>query len=163
MKLKFTSFVLLSFISLGVLAAGKSAFIDPVALLDKAPQSRKALETMQNEFKDRESSLRELVNEIQTMEKNYQNDNAIMSAEQKKKVEEEIIQRKRKFQFEQQSLKEDVQKRRNQLLNEVRKEVSQVIREYGVKNGYDFIFSDGVAFAADSVNITAEILKELEK
>lgn len=163
MKLKLSSLLFLSFISFGVLAAGKSAFIDPIALLDKAPQSRKALETMQNEFKDRESSLRELVNEIQTMEKNYQNDNAIMSAEQKKKVEEEIIQRKRKFQFEQQSLKEDVQKRRNQLLNEVRKAVSLVIKEYGINNGYDFIFSDGVVFASDSVNITTEILKELEK
>ena len=163
MKLKLLTLVFLSLISLGVQAAGKSAFIDPKILLEQSPQARSALETLKNEFKDRELQLRELVNEINAKEKDYQNDSAIMSEDQKKKVEEEIIQRKRKFQFDQQALREDLQKRRNQLLLEVRKAVSVVIRDYGIKNGYDFIFSDGVAFAADSVNITTEILKELEK
>ena len=37
------------------------------------------------------------------MEKTYQTDGAIMSADQKKKAEENIIQNKRRFQFEQQS------------------------------------------------------------
>lgn len=163
MKLKLTTLLLLSLISLGAHTAGKSAFIDPNILLEKSPQAKKALTTMQNEFKDRELKLRDMVNEINTMEKNYQNDNAIMSEEQKKKIEEEITQRKRQFKFDQQSLREDLQKRRNQLLNEVRKAIALVIRDYGLKNGYDFIFSDGVAFAADSVNITDDILKELEK
>ncbi len=163
MKLKLITLLFISLINLGVQAAGKSAYIDPKVLLEQSPQARSALETLKNEFKDRELILRELVSEINAMEKNYQNDSAIMSQDQKKKVEEEIIQRKRKFQFDQQALKEDLQKRRNQLLVEVRNAVSLVIRDYGIKNGYDFILSDGVAFAAESVNITSEILKELEK
>lgn len=163
MKLKLSALLLLSIISLGAHAAGKFAFIETNALLEKSPQAKNALETMKNEFKDRELSLRAMVDEINKMEKNYQNDSAIMSDDQRKKAEDEIIQRKRKFQFDQQALKEDVQKRRNQLLNEVRVSISKVIRDYGTKNGYDFIFTDGVAFASDSVNITTEILKELEK
>ncbi len=163
MKLKLLTLVLISLLSLSVQANGKYAFIDPKVLLEQSPQARSALETLKNEFRDRELKLRELVDEINAKEKSYQNDSAIMSDDQKKKVEEEIVQRKRKFQFDQQTIREDLQKRRNQLLAEVRNAVSLVIRDYGIKNGYDFIFSDGVAFAADSVNITAEILKELEK
>ncbi len=163
MKLKTTTLLLLSIISLGVHADGKFAFIDSSILLEKSPQAQNALETMRNEFKDRELKLRESVKEINAMEKSYQNDSAIMSDEQKKKTEDEINQRKRKFKFDQQSLREDVQKRRNQLLIEVRKAITLVIRNYGAENGFDFIFSDGVAFAAETVNITSEILKELEK
>ena len=73
------------------------------------------------------------------------------------------IQEKRQFQFDQQSVKEDLQLRRKQLIQELQKLISDVIRSYGEKNGYDFIFTEGVAYASDSVNITEEILKELAK
>jgi len=163
MKLKLTTLLIISLISLGVNAAEKLAFINPSVLMEKSPQAKNAAETMKNEFKDREAKLREQVVEIQTMEKTYKNDSAIMSEDQRKKAEESIIQSKRKFQFEQQSLKEDVQKRRNQLIQDVQKNISGVIRAYGKTHGYDFIFTDGVAFASDAVNITDDILKELEK
>ena len=161
MKLKLISIIFLALISVGVQAEGKSAFINPAMVMEKAPQAKTASETLQNEFKDRESKLRKMVEEINTMEKNYKNDSAIMSSDQRKKAEDEIVQKKRQFQFDQQSLKEDVQKRRNELIKEVQKTISAVIREYGKKHGYDFIFTEGVAYASDTVNITDEILKEL--
>lgn len=163
MNLKLIVLFLLLVTSIGSHAAGKSAFINPQILLEKSPQAIKALSTLESEFKGRERKLRRELEAIQTMEKNYQNDSAIMSEEQRKKVEGEIVQRKRQFQFDQQSVREDLQTRRNELLNEVRQSIGIVIREYGVKQGYDFIFSGGIAFAADSVNITDEILKELKK
>jgi outer membrane protein len=78
-------------------------------------------------------------------------------------MEEEIVRKKRKFQFDQQSMKQDLQKRRNEILRQLQQKISNVIREYGDKNGYDFIFTEGVAYANDSVNITDEILEELAK
>jgi len=163
--MKIISFVplLLCFIVLSAPAAGKSAFINPAIILEQSPQAQAAAKALENEFKQRELDLRTLALNIQEMEKAYQNDSAIMSAEQKKKTEEKIIQRKRKFQFEQQAVKEDLQLRRKQLVQELQKSISDVIRSYGEKNGYDFIFTEGVAYASDSVNITDEILKELAK
>jgi outer membrane protein len=144
-------------------AAGKSAYINPAVILEQSPQARAASKALENEFKQRELDLRTRAIKIQEMEKNYQNDSAIMSAEQKKKVESDIIQNKRKFQFDQQSVREDLQLRRKQLVQELQKSISDVIRSYGEKNGYDFIFTEGVAYASDSVDITDEILKELAK
>lgn len=163
MKFKFTTLLIISLLSLGANAADKLAFINPAVLMEKSPQAVNAAKKMKEEFKDREAKLREQVTAIQTMEKNYKNDSAIMSDDQRKKAEEAIIQSKRKFQFDQQSIKEDLQKRRSQLLQEIQKSISGVIREYGEKNGYDFIFTDGVAFASAAVNITDDILKELQK
>jgi len=163
MKYKITTLLIISLISLGANAAEKLAFINPAVLMEKSPQAINAANKMKDEFKGRETKLREQVAAIQTMEKNYKNDSAIMSDDQRKKAEEAIIQSKRKFQFDQKSLKEDVQKRRGQLIQELQKNISGVIQEYGKKNGYDFIFSNGVAFASAAVNITDDILKELQK
>lgn len=163
MKLKTATLLTLVFFSVSAFAAGNSAFINSKILLEQSPQAKSALEQMQNEFQEREANLRAMVDEINKMESDYKKDSAIMSDEQKKKIEEEIVQKKRQFQFDQQSMREDVQKRRNELLTNVRNSISKVIREYGDEKGYDFIFSDGVAYAAESVDITMEILKELEK
>ena len=162
--MKLTTLFLLTLISFGVGAVGKSAYISTKALLDKSPQAVAANKALQAEFGEREQSLRNLAGSIQQMEKNYQNDNAIMSAEQKKKAESKIVQNKRKFQFEQQSLKEDLQSKQRELLQKVQLSIRGVIQAYGKEKGYDFIFTDAsVAYASDAVNITDEILKELEK
>jgi Skp family chaperone for outer membrane proteins len=61
-------------------------------------------------------------------------------------------------------LKEDVQAKQRELLQQVQSEIKAVIQAYGKAQGYDFIFTDtSIAFASDTVNITDEILKELKK
>ena len=163
MKFNLTFLVLLSLISLSLEAAGKSAFLNPAVIMEQSPQAKAATKALESEFKQREQNLRNEAVSIKQMEETYQKDSAIMSGDQKKKAEDAIIQKKRKFQFDQQSLKEDVQNRRQQLIQELQKTISNVIRQYGKDNGYDFIFTEGVAYASESVNITGDILKELAK
>jgi len=161
--MKFT-FLILLLISFGVNAAGKTAFINSKVLLEQSPQAIAANEDLQKQFGDREKSLRILAGSIKEMEKIYQNDSAVMSSEQKKKAEDNIIQNKRRFKFEQQSLKEDLQARQRELLQKVQISIKAVIQSYGDKNGYDFIFTDAsIAYASDAVNITEEILKALKQ
>jgi outer membrane protein len=162
--MKLTTFILLTLFSIGVNAAGKSAFIVSKDLLEKSPQAIAANAQLKEQFGEREQSLRQLAQSIQQMEKTYQTDSAIMSAEQKQKAEDNIVQNKRRFQFEQQSLKDDLQSKQRELLQEVQRAIKDTIQAYGAKNGYDFIFTDtSVAYGSDAVNITDEILKELQK
>lgn len=160
--IKFTP-ILLCFVALSVNAAGKSAFINPSIIIEQAPQAIAASKALEQEFSLRDNALRAAAGEIQELEKSYRNDSAIMSADQRKKVEDEIVQKKRKFQFDQQSVNQDLQKRRQQVLQGLQKTISIVIRKYGKENGYDFIFTEGVAYASDEVDITDEILKALAK
>lgn len=162
--MKITAFLLLALVSVGLNAAGKTAFINSKVLLEQSPQAIEANAELQKQFGDREQGLRKLAQEIQQMEKTYKTDSAVMSDEQKKKAEDNIIQNKRRFQFEQQSLKEDLQAKQRELLQKVQVSIKTVIQDYGTKNGYDFIFTDAsIAYASDAVNITDEILKELKK
>lgn len=162
--MKLTTFILLALLSVGLNAAGKTAFINSKVLLEQSPQAIAANTELQEQFGEREQSLRKLAQEIQQMEKTYKTDSAVMSDDQKKKAEENIIQNKRRFQFEQQSLKEDLQAKQRELLQQVQVSIKSVIQDYGNKNGYDFIFTDAsIAYASDAVNITDAILEELKK
>ncbi len=131
--------------------------------MQQAPQAIKAVELMKKEFQARENALRTLAKEAQAQEVSLNKDSAIMSDEQKKRNEEEILMKKRKIRFDAQSLKEDVDLRRKQEVQKVRTSITAIINSYGKKHGYDLIFTEGVAFAADKVNITEDILKELKK
>lgn len=155
-----TSFVLFS---LNAQAELKAAYINSAKILQESPQAIAAVELMKKEFQGRESALRTLAQDASTQEANLKKDGAIMSPEQKKKANEEILMKKRKIRFDAQSLKEDVDLRRKQEVQKVRNSITAVINSYGKKNGYDLIFTEGVAFAADKVDITEEILKELKK
>jgi outer membrane protein len=162
--MKLSTFFLLALLSLGVNAAGKSAFIVSKDLLEQSPQAIAANQQLKQEFGERENSLRKLAQSIQQMENTYQTDSAIMSADQKRKAEENIVQNKRRFQFEQQSLKEDLQSKQRSLLQTVQSSIKETIKAYGVENGYDFIFTDtSIAYGSDAVDITDEILKALQK
>ena len=162
--MKLTTLLILTLFSMGVQAETKLAFINAKLLLEKSPQAIAANTQLKEQFGEREQTLRKLAQSIQQMEKTYQTDGAIMSAEQKKKAEDNILQSKRRFQFEQQSLKEDLQSKQRELLQVVQVALKDVIKAYGIANSYDFIFTDtSVAFASDAVNITQEILKELQK
>jgi outer membrane protein len=162
-KQKLLTALVLSSVTFGASAAGKLGFINPAIIIEKSPQSQEASKLLKAEFLQRETSLREMGEKIQALESRYQTDSAIMSAENKKKAEDAIIQSKRQFQFDQKSLQEDVQSRRRILLQEIQKSISAVILKFGKENGYDFIFTEGVAYADDTVNVTSELLKELSK
>jgi outer membrane protein len=162
--MKLTTLLLLALLSLGAQAENKFAFINSQALMERSPQAVAANTELKAQFGEREQSLRKLAQGIQQMEKTYQTDAAIMSAEQKKKAEDNIIQNKRRFQFEQQSLKEDLQNKQRELLRVVQAKIKATIQAHGEKNGYDFIFTDtSIAFGSDAVNITDDILKELQE
>ena len=162
--MKILSLVFLALLGFGAAAADKTAYISTKELLEKSPQAVKANSALKEQFGDRERQLRDLATEIQEMEAKYQTDAAIMSAEQRKKAEDDIVQKRRRFQFDQQSLKEDLQARQRELLQEVQLTIRSVIQQYGAENGYDYIFTDtSIAYAADAMNITEDILERLEQ
>ena len=104
--MRITTLVMLTLVAFGAQAAGKTAFINSKVLLEQSPQAIEANTLLKEQFGGREQDLRELAREIQEMEQNYQRDAAIMSTEQQQKAEDKILQAKRRFQRDQQSLRE---------------------------------------------------------
>ncbi|MBL7003163.1 MAG: OmpH family outer membrane protein [Gammaproteobacteria bacterium] len=143
--------------------AEKSAYINSAVILQQAPQTIEANQVLQDEFKNRELDLKAQAAEIRSSEEKYKKDSTIMSDAQKKKAEENIIAKVRAFKMTEQSFKEDLNRRRTGMIKDLQSTLKSVIQGYGKKHGYDFIFSEGVAYASDSVDITNQILAELKK
>ena len=158
-----TFFTAIALISGTAHAELKAAFINSAIILQQAPQAQQAITDMRTEFQAREEALRVLSEEVQKEEQNLQKDAAIMSPEQKKKMGEALLEKKRKLRFDAQSLKEDLDLRRKQEIQKLRTSISAVIQEYAKSKGYDLVFTEGVAYADEQVNITDEILEELKK
>ncbi len=155
-------FLLLGLLTSAAFAAEKVAYISTQTLFEQSPQAKAANQELVATFSDRENALRALAQSIQEQEQKFQTDSAIMSAEQREKAQEEINRGRRQFQFEQQSLREDVAAKRQELLQRVQVSIRAVIKEYGKQNGYQFIFTDNsIAYADEAVDITQDILKEL--
>jgi len=162
--MKYMTFLILALLSFGLNAAGKTAYINSKVLLEESPQAISVKNQLREQFGEREKNLRELLANLQDMEQTYQNDKAIMNTEQRQKAEENILQNKRRFQFEQQSLKQDLQGRQRELLRDMETSIKTVIQAYGKSQGYDFIFTEAsIAYASDAKDITDEILTELKK
>jgi outer membrane protein len=162
-KLSISILVSLTLLSFNAAAEFKAAYINSGTILKEAPQTRAADEAMKAEFASRQQALRSVADEIKKEESNLQKDAAIMSAEQRSKMEAALNEKKRKFQFDAQSLQEDADLRRKQELQKLRTSISKIIQDYAKKQGYDLVFTEGVAYADEKVDITDEILKELKK
>lgn len=161
--MKLIGLLLLATLSSAALAADKVAYISTKALLEQSPQAQQANKELVEAFGQREKALRELAISIQEQEKKFQTDSAIMSVEQKEKAQEDINRGRRQFQFDQQSLREDVAAKRQELLQQVQVTIREVIKDYGKKNGYRFIFTDNsIAYADETVDITQDILDQLQ-
>ncbi len=161
--MRFFVLLFLAAMSSVALAADKVAYISTQVLLEQSPQAQAANKELVEAFGERERALRELALTIQEQEQRYQTDSAIMSAEQKEKAQEDINRGRRQFQFDQQSLREDVAAKRQELLQQVQVVIREAIKDYGKKNGYRFIFTDNsIAYADEAVDITADILNELQ-
>jgi len=162
-KLTIPVFFALVLMAGAVHAEFKAGFINSAIILQQAPQAQQAIADMKAEFNDREKALRALAEEIKSEEENLKKDAAIMSPDQKQRLTSELVEKQRKLRFDAQSLKEDLDLRRKQEVQKLRTEITGVIQKYARDNGFDMVFTEGVAFAADPVNITDEILDILRK
>lgn len=162
MKSIFTALVLLSVFG-SAQAAGKLAFINPAVLLTKSPQALAANKKLQDEFLPREQSLKSMQQKLQQMQDDFKKNQSIMSEEEKQKAQSDFVAQAREAQFAEKSFKQDLQERQVFETQTLNQDISKVIQDYGEKNGYDFIFTEGVAYASDAVDITDEILEILKK
>ena len=53
--------------------------------------------------------------------------------------------------------------RKIDLLKEIELTINQTINDYAIRENYDLILYENIAFVSDKINITQEIIDEIEK
>lgn len=143
--------------------AQKIGVVDAVKVLEMAPEAETAIKKLEEEFAPRD---RRIVSDQKTLkqkEEELVRDGATMSDAKRRDLEQAIRAQQRDIRRMRDEFKEDFNLRRNEELRKLQKRVQEVIVTYAKQNQFDLILSDGVVYAAPTVDITNNILQVLKK
>lgn len=140
----------------------KIGVVNTARILNEAPQVKAARDRLKNEFADREQALAKIRDELKNKEEKLQRDGAILSEEQRRQLEHELVNGKRDFVRAQNEFREDLNIRQNEIFSKVQHDIQQVIHELARDQQYDLILENFV-YASNKVDITNLVLQRLNQ
>ena len=161
MKTKIALFLSLMFVANVSYADLKIGFVNIPAVLEKAPQAEKAKKRLEQKFSPRDKQLVAQQKEIQGMEEKLTRDASVMSDSEKANLEKDILNKKRDAKRSQQEFSEDFNASRNEELGKLQRRIVEAVRAIAKDEDYDLLLTDGVIYAKDQFDITAQVQKKL--
>ncbi|MEQ3661116.1 MAG: OmpH family outer membrane protein [Flavobacterium sp.] len=145
----------------------KTAYIDTAELLKDYAKYKAEEEKFKVKSEEMgrplESKFRAFENEV----KNLQSSARVKGQAWAQQKDYELQQRQQQLGIEQNALLQQLQLEGAQLRDSIVKELRQYIKDYGKKEGYDYIYGTGdaatILYSKDSYNITKEVLEKLNK
>jgi outer membrane protein len=139
----------------------KIGVVDVAKLLQQSPQAQAAMQALQKEFAPRQRDLVAKQNDLQEKQETYKRDRAVMSDEERTKLEREIRDQQRDLQRADNEFREDLNLRQNEEVGKVQKALLQQVQDYARNADYDLVVADALFFS-DAVDITEEVLATLK-
>ncbi len=140
----------------------KIGVVNVPVLLDRAPQTRAAMDSLQEEFAPRQREFIAKQKELEDLTAKIQKDVAVMGETERRNAEKNLRDLQRDVARLQQEFREDLELRQNEELANLQRALLKELQEYAQAQGYDLIVGDGVLFASTAVNITEEVLRAVE-
>ena len=139
----------------------KIGFVDIPYLIDEAPQAQAASIRLEREFAPRQELIKEQKDEVEQLR--LELEDQTLNAAERAVVEREIRKTERRMKRDEQEFREELNIQKNQEFKQVRVYVLDAIATFAKKYNYDMIISDGVLFANKTVDVTDEVLLELQQ
>lgn len=163
MKNRISLFLLLMMIAGASQAADlKIGFVNVAKVLEKAPQAAKAKTRLETEFSPRDKALVSQQKEIKSLEDKLGRDSAVMGEEERRKLEKDVLDKKRDAARAQQEFSEDFNMRRNEELGNLQKRIVEAVRALAKEESFDLLLTDGVIYANDQIDVTSRVQQKLE-
>jgi outer membrane protein len=140
----------------------KIGFVDPVVLIQNAPQSKMALQQLELEFRPRNDDIIELQDRMRTLELEIEKNALVWSETELKNAKREVEAVQRRVQRTQEEAQEDYNLRRNEELARIQDIIREVVVTIAQDEEYDLILETGVVYVSPKINLTERILEELE-
>lgn len=142
----------------------KVGYVDPSRILAEAPQNDAAVAQLEKEFKVRESQLRADQSKLQEAEAKLLKQGPVMQESERRKLERDILSQKRDLGRAQDEFKEDLNIRRNELLQDLQRKVVAAIIASAKEKQFDMILnSDAVIYHSERVDITDSVVQSLKQ
>jgi outer membrane protein len=161
------SIPLLALCLCGVLAAMpasaeiKIGVVNFQKLLEEAPQTKTAMQALENEFAPRRRELLTMQNDLKAREDKLQKEGAVMSEADRTKAEKAFRDQQREFSRKAGEFQDDAGTRKNEEIGKVQRYLVTEIQGYANAQGFDLVLGEGVFFAKGPLDITANVLAVL--
>src|ERR1700684_2402937 len=130
-------------------------------LLEDAPQTKTAMQALENEFAPRRRELLTLQNDLKAHDEKLQKEGAVMSEADRAKAEKSLRDQQREFSRKAGEFQDDASTRRNEEIGKVQRYLVSEIAGYGSAQGFDLVLGEGVFFSKAPLDITANVLAVL--
>jgi outer membrane protein len=140
----------------------KIGYVNSARLLEESPQARAAQQALEGEFVPRQRELASQQKALQEKSDKLKRDAAVMSEADRTKAERDVREGERDLSRRFNELQEDANVRRNEEFGKVQRVLLQEVQTYARANGYQLVVSDGVLFAAETVDITAQVIAAIK-
>src|SRR6202166_2489917 len=130
-------------------------------LLEDAPQTKAAMQALENEFAPRRRELLTMQNDLKARDEKFQKEGAVMSEADRVKAEKQLRDQQREFSRKAGEFQDDASTRRNEEIGKVQRYLVTEIQGYATAQGYDLVLGDAVFFAKGPLDITANVLAVL--
>ena len=151
----------------GLFAAGQASaeikigVVNFQKLLEEAPQTKAAMQSLDNEFGPRRRELMTLQNDLKAKDDKLQKEGAVMSEADRANAEKTLRDQQREFLRKAGEFQDDASTRKNEELGKVQRYLVEEIQTYAQAQGYDLVLGQGVFFAKPPLDITANVLAVL--
>jgi outer membrane protein len=152
----------------GLVASGqasaeiKMGVVNFQKLLEEAPQTKTAMQALENEFAPRRRELLTMQNDLKARDEKLQKEGAVMSEADRAKAEKTLRDQQREFSRKAGEFQDDASTRRNEEIGKVQRYLVSEILSYANAQGFDLVLGDGVFFAKGPLDITANVLAVLQ-
>ena len=141
----------------------KIGFIDTDQVVTSLSQYKESIKIISQEFEPKKRDLLNLFDHIELVKSNI---NLITNSSTQKNLEAELFKLKnleQSFKQETEFWQKTMNNRKIDLLKEIELTINQTINDYAIRENYDLILYENIAFVSDKINITQEIIDEIEK
>ena len=144
-------------------AETKIGIIDFQRVLEISDAGKTAQEEINEQGKKMESDLRERSDEIEALETKLERESMVMNSEVRQEKQREVRIKINDIKTLQKKYISDFKKMEAQIINQIQKDVFEVVAEMGQKGAYTLVMekrAGGVVYTADSQDITDEVVKQ---
>jgi len=156
-------FALVSVLAFPVMAQEvKIGVVNLPALIERAPQTKAAMDALQEEFAPRQREFLAKQKEFEDLQAKAQKDAAVMGETERRNAEKDLRDLQREVARMQNEFREDLNIRQNEEYGLLQRALLKEVQDYAKQNGYDLVVGDGVLYVSGTINITEQVLRVVE-
>ena len=140
----------------------KIGYIDVEEVINSLPQYQYDNDSLIQQFEPKKQQLLDLFKHIELLKENLNNVDRSINIENYQKELENIIELEASFQKETELWQQQLNQKKYESLQKIETMINLAIEEFAISENYDLILYQNAAFASDQVNITNQIISQIE-